>query len=362
MRQRSRQDKVRLTPDFAELYAVESRRFVLWLPVLLGVGIAIYFSLSREPGWGWALLVVLPAAALASGAPRRLGFAALALGWIAASVLCGFSLALISARLMDAPRIAYPIGETVEGRVVEISRSASGAPRLLLDDLIVYGLSRDRTPRRIRLTVLDADRNTVPRPGARIRVYATLLPNGEPVEPGGFDFRRHAFFHGIGGLGLVRGQILIVPQKDTGILDGLRIWLAGLRSAISDHLRAVLPGRAGAFAAAIIVGDRSAIGDEDQEALRASNLAHLLAISGLHMGILTGLIFGATRFGLALVPALALRLPAKKVAAIAALLAGACYLGLSGATVATQRAFMMLSCVSGLSALARSPQLSPTRP
>jgi len=61
------------------------------------------------------------------------------------------------------------------------------------------------------------------------------------------------------------------------------------------------------------------------------------------MAILTGLVFAATRFGLAVVPGLALRLPIKKLAAAVALLAGAGYLALSGATVATQRAFLMVA-------------------
>src|SRR5690606_25389684 len=117
--------------------------------------------------------------------------------------------------------------------------------------------------------------------------------------------------------------------------------VAEVRDSLSRRLREVLPGRQGAIAAALIVGDRAAIDEADNEALRISSLAHLLAISGLHMAILTGLVFGVVRLGLAAVPWTAYRLPAKKVAAAAALLAGAVYLLLSGGTVATQRAFVM---------------------
>jgi competence protein ComEC len=104
-----------------------------------------------------------------------------------------------------------------------------------------------------------------------------------------------------------------------------------------------MPGRQGAFAAAIIAGDRSNIDPADAEALRASNLAHLLAISGLHMGLLTGLVFAATRLLLAGFPHAVAGVPAKKTAAIVALAAGLGYLMLSGATVATQRAFVMMA-------------------
>lgn len=99
----------------------------------------------------------------------------------------------------------------------------------------------------------------------------------------------------------------------------------------------------GPFAAAIITGDRSDLDPTLLEALRASNLAHLLAISGLHMGLLTGAVFAIVRLGLALSQPLALRLPVRKIAACVALCAALAYLGVSGANVATQRAFIMVS-------------------
>lgn len=78
-------------------------------------------------------------------------------------------------------------------------------------------------------------------------------------------------------------------------------------------------------------------------ALRASNMAHLLAISGLHMGLLTGFVFAAARTVLAAIPGAALRWPIKSWAAGVALIAAAIYLALSGGNVATQRAFIMVS-------------------
>ena len=92
-------------------------------------------------------------------------------------------------------------------------------------------------------------------------------------------------------------------------------------------------------------GDRSGVSQYALDALRASNTAHLLAISGLHMGLLTGFIFAALRLALAAVPGLALIWPIKKLAAGGAMLAGAAYLALSGGNVATERAFVMAAVV-----------------
>lgn len=327
------------------LYAEEGRRAVLWLPVLLGVGVWAYFALPQEPDWRLAALPLLPAAVLMIGrARRRFWLLAPALGGCA--VALGFAAAMVEARSVAAPVLAGAVEETVDGRVIARSRSASGAPRVLLDRLILYGVDPRETPARVRVALVDTPEAEVPSPGRRIRVYARLLPPGGPVEPGGFDFRRKAYFERLGGVGYAKGPVLdLGPAQAGGWGDRAALWLAGVRTRLADALMAALPGPQGAFAAAIVTGDRSGIAEEDNEALRAANLSHLLAISGLHMGILTGLVFAALRVGLALWPGVALRHPIKKYAAAAAIVAGAAYLAVAGATVATQRAFIMAAVV-----------------
>lgn len=91
------------------------------------------------------------------------------------------------------------------------------------------------------------------------------------------------------------------------------------------------------------VGDRRAAPDWALEAMRAAGLGHLLAISGLHLGLAAGAVFFALRFGLALFPAAALRLQAKKIAAVAALAAAFGYMLLAGGTPPTQRAFVFVA-------------------
>lgn len=343
MVQEGRSDKVRLTPQIEQLYQQEGRRFVLWLPVCLGIGIWTYFSLRFEPPPEWGVAALAPLALIVSGLARRVGWGALALAWLALAIAVGFGLAILSARLADAPQIRWPMGETVEGRVLEVSRSASGAPRLLIDRVVVYGVEPADTPIRLRLTLLDEAYDAIPSPGERVRVYASLMPSGESVEPGAFDFRRRAFFERIGGIGLTRGHLLVLPTAPEVVtIERLRMWVARTRDAISRDLSAMLPGRQGAIASALIVGDRAEIDEADNEALRISSLAHLLSISGLHMAILTGLVFAIARLVLAAIPWTAHHLSTKKAAALAALLAGLGYLALSGASVPTQRAFVMV--------------------
>ncbi|HSF94963.1 MAG TPA: ComEC/Rec2 family competence protein [Thermohalobaculum sp.] len=328
--------------DWPRLWAQEARRAILWLPVLMGAGIWLYFALDAEPDPLWCAPALMPALLAATGLARRAGWVALAGTLALAALGVGFSLAVLAAHRVDAPILSGPVEETIEGRVRELSKAASGAPRLLLDRVVIYGLDPAETPAHARVTLLAADHDTAPRPGTRVRVFARLLPPGEPVEPGAFDFRLRAYFEGLGAVGYARGAALTVSVGEpSGPVDAFFIWLEERRARLSDAIARALPGRQGAFAAAIITGDRSGIAEADAEALRISNLAHLLAISGLHMGLLTGLVFAALRLVLAVGPVSGAS--ARKAAAVGALAAGLGYLLLSGATVATQRAFVMMA-------------------
>lgn len=110
-------------------------------------------------------------------------------------------------------------------------------------------------------------------------------------------------------------------------------------------MTAQIKGPAGGVAAALATGLRGEIPDRVRQQMRDSGLAHLLAISGLHIGLVTAFVFALVRGGLALGPGFALRWPLKKIAAVVALLAAAIYMMLAGATVPTQRAFIMTAII-----------------
>ena len=84
------------------------------------------------------------------------------------------------------------------------------------------------------------------------------------------------------------------------------------------------PAPEGAVAATVLfTGLGTAIPPDDRAAFRDSGLAHLLAVAGLHIGIVMGLVMGAVRFGLGTVGAHgALRWPCKQIAAAASALTG----------------------------------------
>ena len=326
----------------APLLALQTARGMLfpWIAVLVGCGIGAWFSVAEEPGAGSysaaGLLLVgglVLAARVDLARPLGLALAALAAGWIAAG---------IRAHVLDAPMLGFRYYGPVEGRIVEIDRSQSDALRLTLDRVVLREVAPERTPVRVRVS-LQGDQGWLrPVPGQVVILTANLAAPDGPVEPGGFDFRRMAFFDQLGAVGYTRSPVLLLEEPSGGALpiDRLRNWL-------TQGMLAHMEGQPGAFAAGAMTGDRSAITEDTVQALRDSSLAHLLAISGMNMAFLTGFVFTLFRYGLALIPYVALRVNTKKVAAVVSLGVALFYLLLSGANVATERAFIMIAVLLG---------------
>ncbi|MEM6693756.1 MAG: ComEC/Rec2 family competence protein [Pseudomonadota bacterium] len=310
-----------------------------WVPVLLAAGIGAYFALPTEPSAAQYSLIAAGIAGL-SGAAWRAG--AQAAPVFVALALIGTGLCLAGARAhgVAAPVLEFRYYGPVTGRIVKVDRSASQKPRVTLDQVVLERTAPDRTPERVRLSLHGEQGYVALQPGLTLMVTAHLSPPPGPAEPGGFDFRRMAWFDRLGAVGYARSPALTLAPAEAGA-RGLAI--ARLRAAISRGVQSLMPGEAGAFAAAITTGDRSAMAPETIEALRKSNLAHVLAISGLHMGLLTGFVFAALRVAMAAIPYAALRWPTKKIAAVAAIGAGFFYYLLSGGIVATERAMIMIT-------------------
>lgn len=325
----------------AGLIETQRPHLALWVPVLFGCGIGGYFALAAEPD-RWMLVAVAALLGMTVVTlPRVDGLARILLALVVVPGL-GFAAAAVRTHVVAAPVLPAPMTVAVEGRLIGLDRSGSNRPRVLLDAVVIHGLDPTRTPARVRVSLDEATPERLLVPGQRLIGQARLSPPAAPSEPGGFDFRQMAWFDRIGAVGYARAPFLEAEPDADG---GWRASVFALRLGLSRAIRAALPGENGGFAAAILTGDRSAVDPAALEALRASNLAHLLAISGLHMGLVSGFVFALVRLGIVLAPGAALRLPAKKIAAGVALVAGAGYLVLSGANVATQRAFIMTAVV-----------------
>lgn len=333
---------VNLMPDVQRF----SLRLAAWLkrdlatpgnfaPVLIGMGIALYFSLRVEPGLALTAGLLAGTAGIAFFMRAR---PLLTQGLFL--VALGFAAADIRTEMVLAPVLERETGITnVEGKIVSIERGLKGE-RLILALTTIDRLAPDATPARARISWRGESSDA--EVGDQVRLRASLSPPPPPAIPGGFDFGRQLYFQRIGAVGFSVTPPTTVSGAEMGGIGGV---IETLRENLKQRIGKAAPGQGGAIVAAVVTGKRDLVSNESRAALRDAGLAHLLAISGLHMGLATGIIFFGVRGILAMIEPIALRFPIKKWAAGAALLSGFAYLLLSGGGWSPRRAFIMAAII-----------------
>ncbi len=227
-----------------------------------------------------------------------------------------------------------------EGTVLSVDKERGHRARYLIEPRRLSRLSVMQYPKRIRMSSFAGDAE----PGDVVAFTAALQAPPSARFPGAYNFARRAWFEQIGGTGFSYGHLKPLPAPAVAP-EWSRLKLTQLRRALTLRIRGGLDGQKGAIAAALVTGDRSTISDETAESLRIAGLAHMLAISGLHMGLVAGLVFAGGAVVLASIPAIGRRFDARKPAALLGLAAAIAYLLLSGGSAATQRAFVMVVVV-----------------
>jgi competence protein ComEC len=316
----------------------ERHQLVLWMPVTLGAGVAAWFVLPDTRSWTAALLASL-SVSIAALAGMRGGRGAMVIGVAALGFALGLGLIWWRAEAVRAPVLVRAAIVSVEGRVTRIQPlPARELARMWIAVEVWVGRARADMPFRVRVNVDEGDLPTGLIEGSRVRVRARLMPPAPPAVPGAYDFARVAWFEGLGATGRALEVTVLARAPGGG---------EGIRTRLTRHIEAQLPGSAGGIAAALATGDTGAIADDDAEAMRRAGLAHLLSVSGLHITAVVGIVMALALRLLALSPALALtgRVPLLAGAAAAAAAIG--YTWLTGAEVPTIR-----SCVAALMVLA----------
>lgn len=310
------------------------------LPVLFGIGSLVYFSLPFEPAWHAIVSAVVACLAAirlaATHLPARLAFAA------GLAVLLGLGAGKLETWRAAGQMMGSDVTTRITGRVVRLERRADGRVRVTLD---VAATARPRlryAPRRVRATA-----RAVPAglgPGQGIRGLVHLMAPSGPVRPGGYDFSFQSYFDGVDAVGFFMGN----PERAAlanppGLSMRFFAGIEELRQRLAGHIRSLIGGAEGEVAVALITGLRSGIPEAVNEALRRAGLAHILAISGLHMALVAFTVMAGIRAVLALFPGFSSRHSVRKYAAGAALAVSAAYLLVSGAEVAARRSFIMLA-------------------
>jgi competence protein ComEC len=322
-----------------ETEAARGTGFVI-VPVLLAAGAVIYFCLPAEPPLPMLLgsmLLVLVAIMLAGRAQH-----AHALGIAVLALLAGMLAGSLETWRHSTQMMGSSISTRVTGRVVAIESRANGRVRLTIDLISTERPELRYAPDRFRATTGKLPEDL--RPGDGVTGVVRLLSPSGPARPHGYDFAFENFFDGIGANGFfLSGPFRAEIGNAPSAFGSVASWVERQRLALADRIKTHIAGPEGEVAVALVAGVRGGIPEEVTEALRKTGLAHILAISGLHMALVAGTVVGAMRLSFALLPGFSSRHAVKKYAALAGLVALTLYLVISGAAVAAQRAYVMFA-------------------
>lgn len=291
-------------------------------------------QLSALPSLWWVLGLV-PLAALAWWRPA-IGLPALcfAAGAVWVSVRAGIILEESLPRELEGEDLA------VTGFVADIPERTDFGLRFVFD---VDSAARDghavRIPSRILLSA--GETLFTPRAGEYWRLTVRLKRPHGFRNPGGFDYEAWLFRQRLRARGYVRAD---PPPVRIEREVPARYAVHRLRQGLGERIRAALPEHPFAgMVTALANGERRGISPMQWQTLRATGTVHLVAISGLHITLVAGMVFFLARFLWSLPGYTVLRVPAPVAAAAAALVAATLYAALAGFAVPTQRALLMLA-------------------
>jgi len=174
------------------------------------------------------------------------------------------------------------------------------------------------------------------------------------MNPGGFDYEAMAFQENIRATGY------IIESNDNKLLatHSVNYLIDRIRQSLADEINQNLPiSNTSPWITALAIGERQGISAENWQILRDTGTNHLMAIAGLHIGLMSGFMFALVAAIWRRIPALAVKLPAQHAGAIAACLMALIYSALAGFSLPTQRAVIML-CVFFVAFLLRRKILS----
>ena len=254
----------------------------------------------------------------------------------------GFAIAQWRSEIVHTPILKHRLGPViVQGEIIRIEPTLMGG-KVIIDAPQIARFPQDQTPRRVRLTLKSkTPQLTNCSPGNIILALAILRPPPPPAIPGSFNFQRRAYFKEIGSYGFVLVEFTRISKSESDGLNSLSNKTEHLRQQISEHVRNANPTPTGAVAAALLTGHRGYIPKPTLKVIRDAGIAHLLAISGLHISLVAGIVFEGLKLLLATPLAMRLQFNGKKVAALVAIPAAFSYAILAGFTVPRERALLM---------------------
>lgn len=287
--------------------------------LLFALGLALTRTEMLPVFWAAILLLVSWAVLLLNGRRRLAVILLVGVIWGSASLcLDGWRAAASPSWLSEWQ---------VQGQVV-MAQSRSRGFRIRLADVV----RNDGIPLHGFADLYDYGRARMPQVGQRVSLKARFHVPDNDRNPGAFDYRAWCFDRHIALIGSVRGGLTLLDRRTS--------WIEQAR----QRIRAALPRDASAgVLKALLFADRSGVSDEQAAMFSSTGTAHLLAISGLHMGMVASWVFLMVWWLLTRRESWIVRWPVRKTALLAGVVAAAVYGTLAGWPLPAQRAGLMLA-------------------
>lgn len=185
-------------------------------------------------------------------------------------------------------------------------------------------------------------------PGQSFIVLATLTYPGSTDVPGTFDYEKFLARQKVFITGFVQGPVMMQPveQLEISLWDQTFYLIERWRAAIGEFIETILPDATSSLFKALLIGDRSSISPEQLETFKRSGILHILAISGLHLGLLATMLCGSIYWLLLRSERLILTINVRKWAMLFALPPLLLYALLAGSKPPVVRAFIMVLCLT----------------
>ena len=296
-------------------------------------GIIIFQQLSVLPDGRWAGLLFI-------SLPLSIRFAPLKIPlWI----INGFLAALLQASTILGVSLAPELAGQdiiVEGVVDSIPQQRQFGQRFefTIENTLTAGIDFADLPEKVRLNWYRSKVELAV--GQRWQLKVRLKQPHGFMNSGGFDYEGWLFRHGIRATGYVRNGN---DNRYLTDVSGINYWIDRQRSQLSQQIdKALAQGEFKGMIHALAIGLRDDISQRQWNVLLKTGTNHLMAISGLHVGLVAGLAFFVLRWVWGRSAKLLCYLPATKVGAVAAIAAALLYATLAGFSIPTQRALIMV--------------------
>ena len=297
------------------------KNLFLWTPFVIAFGAALYFTSVSEPNIYWVAIAFITSMIVLLFKSKNFVLRGITL------FLFGFLYAeLYTHNFVSTPILKHDL------RGIDITATVTNID--ISDDKTRLTLSGPANNLRIKnqhnanIKVSLSDDTNIPNIGDVIHAKVSVFPPSAAEVPESFDYARWAYFNNLTATGFI---------MDYDIIS---------HSEISDanHFRNTIHKTANSFLTdSLLLGYKNAVPKSDKEIWTNVGVGHIWSISGFHLTLIGGWLFAFFYLIARCVGFITKRVPARIVATICAWGVLGCYVYISGASVATLRAFLMVS-------------------